>query len=97
MQNIRTVKKKGMIPMTGSNAKILETEKKAIVMTHRPKKNSLAAQKFAGAAALAAAAAGTFAGNEFAALLIIAPMALAAILSKEKIMDFGIFRTGRNN
>ena len=85
------VLKKGKIKMTGSAAKVIDSERKQIVMTHTVKRSSLAGQKAAGVMILAAAAAGVIAGSSFSALLVLSPLALAAVFSKEKIMDFRIF------
>ena len=77
--------------MTSSNARSITEERKAIIMTNRSRRNNLAAQKIAGAAVLAMTAAMTAVYGEFSAALIIVPMALAAMFSKEKLMDFVIF------
>ena len=77
--------------MTSSNARVITEERKNIVMTDSRRKNSLAAQKIAGAAMLALTAAATALSGEISALVVLAPMALAAVFSREKLMDFGIF------
>lgn len=77
--------------MTSSNARIIAEERKDIVMTGRSRKNSLAAQKIAGTVMLAVISAAVAVGGEFSAAVVIVPMALAAVFSKEKLMDFGIF------
>lgn len=77
--------------MTSSNARVITEERKAIVMTGRTRKNSLTAQKIAGISVLAMTAAMTVLGGEASAAALLAPMALAAVFSKEKLMDFGIF------
>ena len=82
---------KGTIKMTGSNAKILRTEEKKITMTVRPKRNPLILQKLAGAAMLIFIGASLSAGGEASAAVVLTPMAFAALLSKKKLMDFGIF------
>lgn len=77
--------------MTSSNARVITEERKNIVMSTRRRKNHLAGQKLAGAAALIMILVMTIAGGELSALAVLAPMALAAVFSKEKIMDFSIF------
>ena len=77
--------------MTSSNARILTEERKEIVMTNRPRKNSLVSQKLAGAAMLVIISVMTIVSGEISAAVVLVPMALAAVFSKEKIMDFGIF------
>ncbi|MCM1024439.1 MAG: hypothetical protein NC395_10330 [Prevotella sp.] len=52
---------------------------------------SLRTQKLAGAAVLAVSLSAALFGGEFSAAAVMAPPALAAIFSKEKILDFGIF------
>lgn len=54
--------------------------------------NSLAAQKLAGAAALLFSIIGLALGGDFSAAAVIIPPALAAVFSKEKLLDFGIFK-----
>lgn len=75
--------------MTGSNAKILMPEAKKITMTVRRKKASLIPQKLAGSIMLIFIAAAVSGG--VSAALVLAPMALAAVFSKQKLMDFNIF------
>ena len=77
--------------MTSSNARVITEERKAIVMTGRSRRNSLAAQKIAGGIVLAMAAAITAVCGEASAAAVLVPMALAAVFSREKLMDFGIF------
>ena len=84
-------KKKGMIVMTGSNARVINVERKEIVMTSRKRRNSLAGQKLAGAVMLLLIFILTVIGGELSATAIVAPMALAALFSRRKVMDFGIF------
>lgn len=79
------------IKMTGSNAKILASEEKKITVTVRRKKNQLVLQKLAGAAMLILIGTAMSAGEEASAAAILAPMAFAALFSKEKLMDFGAF------
>lgn len=78
--------------MTTSTARKIEPQAREIVMTVCERKNDLAAQKLAGLAMLVIIGFTLLSGTEFAALAIVAPMALTAVLSKEKILDFGIFR-----
>lgn len=77
--------------MTSSNAKVITEERKEIVMTNILRKKDLRAQKLAGAVMLVITAAATAVCGEISALIVIAPMALAAVFSREKLMDFGIF------
>ena len=77
--------------MTTSNARVITEERKAIVMRSRPRRNRLAAQKLAGIAVLVMTAAMIAVGGEASAAAVLVPMALAAVFSKEKLMDFGIF------
>ena len=84
-------KKKGKIKMTGSNARIIRTEEKNITMTVRSKKNALIPQKIAGAVMLIFIIVSMFVGGGATGAVILSPMALAAVLSKHKLMDFGIF------
>lgn len=60
-------------------------------MTVCDKKESLAAQRLAGLSMLVLIGFVLLSGTELAALVIVAPMALAAVFSKEKLLDFGIF------
>lgn len=84
--------------MTGSNAKVLTEERKNIVMTAgRKKDNSLAVQKFAGISLLAATFAATIINGELSAMAVSVPFALAAVFSKEKIMDIDLFGVGKNH
>lgn len=66
-----------------------------IVMTSRFtekfRANPLAVQKLAGIAMLVLIAAALAAGGELAGIAILTPMAVSAIFSKQKLMDFGIF------
>ena len=77
--------------MTGSNAKVLTAEENKIRMTVRRKKDSLIMQKLAGGAMLTFITAAMFCGESAAASVILAPVALAAVFSKKKLMDFDIF------
>ena len=77
--------------MTSSNARVITEARKEIVMNSRSRKNNLAAQKISGIIVLITAAAMTALGGEASAAALLVPMALAAVFSKEKIMDFGIF------
>lgn len=77
--------------MTTSTARKIEPQTREIVMTVCKKKDDLAAQKFAGIAMLVLIGFALLSGTELAALAIVSPMALAAVFSKEKVLDFGIF------
>lgn len=82
--------------MTTSTARKIEPQAREIVMTVCEKKDAfaaqnLAAQKLAGLAMLVLIGFALLSGTELAALAIVAPMALAAVFSKEKVLDFGIF------
>ena len=81
--------------MTGSNAKVLTAEENNIRVTVRRKKDSLIMQKLAGAIMLIFIAVSVLAGGSVSVSVILAPMALAAVFSKQKLMDFGIFETKR--
>ena len=82
---------KGTIIMTTSNARKLQNSERRIVMTSRAKRNNLAAQKLAGVLMLAVVAIGLAVGGDFSAVAVIVPPALAAVFSKEKLLDFRIF------
>lgn len=86
---------RGTIKMTGSNAKVLTAEENKIKVTVRRKKDSLIMQKLAGGAMLIFITAAMFCGGSVSASVILAPMAFAAVFSKQKLMDFGIFETKR--
>lgn len=105
MQNICAYKKrnapKGMIYMTTSNAKNLDRENREnrITVTSRSggkssdrSDKSLRPQKLAGGLVLAVSFAAVAFGGEFSAAAVMIPPALAAVFSKEKLLDFGIFR-----
>lgn len=77
--------------MTTSTARKIESQTREIVMTVCEKKDNLAAQKLAGLAMLVLIGFALISGTELAALAIVSPMALAAVFSKEKLLDFGIF------
>lgn len=85
MQKERTI-----FMITGAARKI-EPQAREIVMTVCEKENDLAAQKLAGLVMLVLIGFALLSGTELAALAIVAPMALAAVFSKEKVLDFGIF------
>lgn len=76
--------------MNGAARKI-EPQAREIVMTVCEKKDELTAQKLAGLAMLVLIGFALLSGTELSALAIVAPMALAAVFSKEKVLDFGIF------
>ena len=81
--------------MTTSNARKLQNSERRIVMTgRRTKRNDLAAQKLAGVMMLAVVAIGLAIGGDFSAVAVIVPLALAAVFSKEKLLDFRIFSNG---
>lgn len=90
--------------MTTSNAKIIEREnkentEKIITVSSRNRTNraafradkGLRMQKLAGTAAIIAALAAVFLGGELSAAAVMIPPALAAVFSKEKLLDFNIF------
>ena len=77
--------------MTTSTARKIEPQAREILMTVCEKKDNLTAQKLAGLTMLVLIGFALLSGSEFAALAIVSPMALAAVFSKEKILDFGIF------
>lgn len=81
--------------MTTSTARKIEP-KTEILMTVCEKKDNLAAQKLAGLAMLLLIGFALISGTELAALAIVSPMALAAVFSKEKVLDFGIFTVKRS-
>lgn len=92
-----------MIYMTTSNAKNLEREnreRRITVTTQSSRKRSdrsdksLRPQKLAGGVVLAVSLAAVVFGGELSAAAVMIPPALAAIFSKEKILDFEIF--GKN-
>ena len=85
------VQRERTIFMTTSTARKIEPQTREIVMTVCKKKDNLAVQKLAGLAMLALIGFALLSGTEFAALAIVSPMALAAVFSKEKVLDFGIF------
>ncbi len=77
--------------MTTSNARKLTAEKN-ITMTRRvARKNNLVIQKLAGLIMLAVIAVAVVIGGDVAAMVVISPFALAAVFSKEKLLDFKIF------
>lgn len=94
---------KGKIKMENFAAKKIESIEnnaaearvKEIIMTSRIteklRKNPLFAQKLAGAVMLVLVAVSLLLGGEFTCTVLLAPMAFAAVFSKEKLMDFGIF------
>lgn len=77
--------------MTTSNARKLTNNERRITMTTRASGNNLAAQKLTGIIMLFLVAIALVIGGDFAAVVVLAPLALAAIFSKEKILDFRIF------
>lgn len=78
--------------MTTSNAKKIAAVRKNIKMTVcRAERNSLAVQRAAGAVMLGISAAGVIIGGDMCGAAVLAPMALAAVFSKEKLLNFGVF------
>lgn len=84
---------KGMIYMTTSNARKIDRENKErkITVISRKMDKSLRMQKLAGAAVIAASLAAVFIGGELSAAAVLVPPALAAVFSKDKLLDFNIF------
>ncbi|MBQ7980719.1 MAG: hypothetical protein IJ305_03830, partial [Oscillospiraceae bacterium] len=77
--------------MTTSNARKINVEKN-ITMTRRvARKNKLMMQKLVGVLMLVFVAVSFMIGGHFVASAILVPFALAAVFSKEKVLDFGIF------
>lgn len=77
--------------MTTSNARKLNAAKN-ITMTRRvARRNDLMLQKLVGIFMLAFVAVSFLIGGYFVASAVIAPFALVAVFSKEKVLDFGIF------
>ena len=94
---------KGMIYMTTSNAKNLDRvnrERRITVTSQYGGKRSsrsdksLRPQKLAGGIVIAVSLAAVVFGGELSAAAVMIPPALAAVFSKEKLLDFGIF--GKN-
>lgn len=81
--------------MTTSTARKIEPQTREIVITVCEKKDNLVAQRLAGLAMLVLIGFALISGTELAALAIVSPMALAAVFSKEKLIDFGIFAVKR--
>ncbi len=77
--------------MTSSNARKINVEKNITMTSRVVKKNNLAAQRLVGVLMLALVAIAFVIGGEFTAAVVIAPIGLAAVFSKEKVLDFGIF------
>lgn len=77
--------------MTTSNARKFNAEKN-ITMTRRVvRKNKLMTQKLVGLITLVLVAVSFMIGGYFVAAVVLAPFALAAVFSKKKVLDFGIF------
>ena len=77
--------------MTTSNARKFNAEKN-ITMTRRVvRKNKLMTQKLVGVLTLVLVAVSFMIGGYFVAAAVLAPFALAAVFSKKKVLDFGIF------
>lgn len=82
--------------MTTSNARKLNIEKN-ITMTRRvSRKNNLMMQKLAGIVMLIFVAACLAIGGRSVAAVILVPFAFAALFSKEKVLDFGLFSNKAN-
>lgn len=97
MHTKRELCRKEMIHMTTSNAKNLDREnrERRITVTtpnsrKRPDK-SLRLQKLTGGIVLAVSLAAVVFGGELSAAAVMIPPALAAVFSKEKLLDFEIF------
>lgn len=80
--------------MTTSNARNFKNPEITVTAARR-KRNSLAAQKAAGLAMLLFGAVMFSVSGELAAAAILCPIALAAVFSKEKLLDFRIFGSAR--
>lgn len=77
--------------MTTSNARKINVEKN-ITMTRRVvRRNNLMMQKLAGILMLVFVAVCFVIGGYFVAAAVLTPFALAAVFSKKKVLDFGIF------
>ena len=77
--------------MMTSNARKLNTEKNITMTSRVTRKNNLMAQKVVGLVMLVFVAVCFLIGGYFVASAILAPFALVAVFSKEKVLDFGIF------
>lgn len=78
--------------MTTSTARKIEPQPREIVMTVCEREETLVPQRLAGIAMLVLIGFALLSGTELATLAIVSPMALTAVFSKEKVLDFGIFR-----
>lgn len=90
MQNKRA--KEREIVMTTGAARKIEPQTRNIALTVYKRQNSLLAQRLTGAAMLLLIAVSVTVWTELSGLLVLAPMAAAAVFSKEKLMDFRVFR-----
>ncbi len=82
--------------MTALNERKIVNREQCITMTTRREKgDKLIHQKAAGLVMLALSAAALFWLGDFSAAAVMSPLALAAVFSKEKILDFGIFGKAR--
>lgn len=83
--------------MTTSSARKIDREnrERKITVISSKRDKSLRMQKLAGAAVIAASLASVVIGGELSAAAVMIPPALAAIFSKEKLLDFGIFGKNR--
>lgn len=81
--------------MTSSNAGKINEQERNITMTTRravrARRKPLTAQRRAGLTMLVFALTATALGGDFCAAAVLVPPALAALFSKEKLLDFGIF------
>lgn len=85
--------------MTTSNAKKLTIQEREITMSCAKRgkngKNNLRAQKAVGFAMLVFLTVSVLIGGELSAAVILCPLALASVFSKEKLLDFRIFGSPR--
>lgn len=101
MQAKKRSAQKGTIHMTTSNAKNIDRENREqrITVTARSSRRrsdkNLCPQKLAGGTVLAVSLAAVVFGGELSAAAVMIPPALAAIFSKEKLLDFSIFGKNR--
>lgn len=88
---MQDIEPKGTIIMTTSNARKLQSSERRITMTVCAERKNLKAQKLTGLFMLAVVTVSLFIGGDFSAAAVISPLALAAVFSKEKVLDFNIF------
>lgn len=78
---------------TGAARKIAQQNRQRnIVLTVYKRRDGLLAQRLTGAAVLLLSLVTLSWGTELSGFLMLAPMAAAAVFSKEKLMDFRVFR-----